>query len=64
MLEASELLPDAEVVAGLGADRRGLDELRAALDRAAAALPPRGRDRGRRGCTSIACSRSAAPARS
>jgi selenocysteine-specific elongation factor len=42
MLEASELLPGAEAVATSTRTGEGLDELRAALDRAAATLASRG----------------------
>ncbi len=41
MLEASELLPEAEVVAVSGRTGAGLDELRAALDRVASTLASR-----------------------
>ena len=43
MIEAGELLPEAEVVAISARTGEGLDELRAALDRAAAGLPGRAR---------------------
>src|SRR2546421_6087353 len=39
--EVSELVPDSEVVPVSAAEGRGLDELRGALDRAAAAAPTR-----------------------
>jgi selenocysteine-specific elongation factor len=41
MLEASELLPDAEVIAVSARTRAGLDDLRSALDRLASAAPGR-----------------------
>jgi selenocysteine-specific elongation factor len=41
VLEASELLPDTEAIAVSAKSGGGLDELRAALDRAAASLPGR-----------------------
>jgi selenocysteine-specific elongation factor len=46
LLEASELLPGAEAVAVCARTSSGLDELRAALDRAAAAVTGRGADPG------------------
>jgi selenocysteine-specific elongation factor len=46
MIEASELLPDAEVVAVSARAGAGLDELGAALDRAAASLPSRAEGSG------------------
>jgi selenocysteine-specific elongation factor len=46
MLEASELLPGAEAVAVSARTGRGLDELRAALDRAASGLPSRAKEPG------------------
>jgi selenocysteine-specific elongation factor len=41
LLEAAELMPEAPAVAVSARTRQGLDELRAALDRAAASLPGR-----------------------
>ena len=46
ILQASELLPDAEVIAVCTPTGEGLDELRAALDRAAARVPSRADERG------------------
>jgi selenocysteine-specific elongation factor len=46
MIEASELLPGAEVVAVSARTGDGLDELRAALERAAASLPSRSQASG------------------
>jgi selenocysteine-specific elongation factor len=46
MLEASELLPTAEVVAVSARTSEGLDELRAALDRAARTVNSRAEDSG------------------
>ena len=65
MLEASELLPGAEIVAVCARTGAGLDELRAALDRAAGRIRSRaagvdgpGGRRLRRVFTSTVCSRS------
>ncbi len=44
LIEASELLPDAEAVAVSARTGQGLDELRAALDRAAGAVASRAKD--------------------
>jgi selenocysteine-specific elongation factor len=46
MIEASELLPEAEVVAVSARAGDGLDELRAALDRAGASVPSRAEGSG------------------
>ena len=63
LVEASELLPQAEAVTVSSATGAGLDELRAALDRAAAGLPSRADAPGPPDSTSTACSRSVAPVR-
>ena len=62
--EAAALLPGAETVAVSARTGAGLEELRAALDRAAAGGPWPGAARPAAcGCTSTACSASAARAR-
>ena len=62
--QARELLPGVEVVAVSARRGDGLDELRAAVDRAAAGLPGRAGPGVPRACMSIASSRSRAPGRS
>ena len=63
LIEASELLPDAEAVAVSARTGAGLDELRAALERASASVASRAVPTRRPGCTSIGCSRFGARAR-
>ncbi len=60
--ETQGLMPGAELVAVSARSGAGLDELLAALERAAARRDGPLRGRRRRGCTWIACSPSAAPA--
>ena len=60
--EAAELLPGAEIVPVSARTGDGLDELRAALERAAARVASRSGGEGRCACTSTACSPSTAPA--
>ena len=63
MLEASELLPDAEAVAVSARTGEGVQELRAALDGVAEGLASRAATPAPRACTSTARSRSAARGR-
>ena len=65
LIEASELFPGSEAVPVSARTGEGIEELRTALDRASEAAPSRAERRPRRrGCTSTACSRSGARARS
>ena len=64
LAEARELVPEAEAVAVSAKTGDGLDELRAALARAADGDRARARRRARRASTSTASSRSAGSARS
>ena len=61
--EAAALLPGAETVAVSARTGAGLDELRAALDRAAEAAQAGPARPAACGCTSTACSASAARGR-
>ena len=67
LIEASELFPGSEAVPVSARTGEGIDELRAALDRACAAIGSRadgGPPARPPGSTSTACSRSGARARS